>query len=329
MSYNVRMSGTRTQHARWKTIISILKQGDKVTADLLAAKLEVSARTIHRDLDVLRDDLHAPIAFDGSRRSFVLTEEEWQLRPVQLTESELFHLVVAAGMAGQFHGTPIAKGLSNLFHKLEGVLEEPIDLDPALIADKVSFHGGHPRAISSNVWRTLVGGLRNHQVIRLYYQAAGQRKPTTRDVEPVHLACRMGDWYLLARPEGTKETRTYALSRIKSAEPLRKYFYPKPTDSNRAARKTFARFVAQGSKRIKVRVRFTPESSEWIREREWHPEQDISEHRDGGLTIAMPIDGDKEALAWVLRWGAQAKVLAPKWLKDRVYKEAKAMVRNS
>jgi predicted DNA-binding transcriptional regulator YafY len=326
MSYNAEMSGTRSQSARWKSIISILKQSGKVTADTLAQEFEVSARTIHRDLDVLRDDFHAPIEFDSSRRTFVLTEEEWQLRPVQLTESELFHLVVAAGMAGQFHGTPIAKGLSQLFDKLEGVLVEPIDLDPALIADKVSFHGGHPRAISSQVWRTLVGSLRNHQVLRLYYQAAGHPKPTVREVEPVHLACRMGDWYLLARRTGASETRTYALSRIKNAEALRKYFSPQRTDSNQSARKTFARFVAHGGKSINVKVRFTPESSEWIREREWHAEQKISEHRDGGLTITLPIDGDKEALSWVLRWGAQAKVVGPKWLKERVREEAKAMI---
>jgi ribosomal protein S4 len=227
---------------------------------------------------------------------------------------------------GQFHGTPIAKGLSQLFDKLEGVLVEPIDLDPALIADKVSFHGGHPRAISSQVWRTLVGSLRNHQVLRLYYQAAGHPKPTVREVEPVHLACRMGDWYLLARRTGASETRTYALSRIKNAEALRKYFSPQRTDSNQSARKTFARFVAHGGKSINVKVRFTPESSEWIREREWHAEQKISEHRDGGLTITLPIDGDKEALSWVLRWGAQAKVVGPKWLKERVREEAKAMI---
>jgi len=322
------MSGTRTQATRWKTIISILRKGEKVTADSLAAELEVSARTIHRDLDALRDDFHAPIAFDATRRTFLLTESEWQLRPVQLTESELFHLVVAAGMAGQFRGTPIAKGLQQLFHKLESVLIEPIDLDPALVADKVSFHGGHPRAISLDVWRTLVGGLRNNQVLRLNYQAAGNPRPTTRDVEPVHLACRMGDWYLLARRRDETETRTYALSRIKRAEALHVYFASHPSDSDQAARKTFARFVAQSGKSIPVCVRFTPESSEWIREREWHVEQKISEHRDGGLTLRLPIDGEKEALAWVLRWGAQGQIVGPKWLKDRVRKEVKAMVSN-
>jgi len=194
------MSGTRSQSARWKSIISILKHREKVTADSLAMELEVSARTIHRDLDVLRDDFHAPIEFDSSRRTFFLTEEEWQLRPVQLTESELFHLVIAAGMAGQFHGTPIAKGLSQLFDKLEGVLVEPIDLDPALIADKVSFHGGHPRAISSSVWRTLVGSLRNHQVLRIYYQAAGYPKPTMRESNPCtsHVVWAIGIYSLVA-----------------------------------------------------------------------------------------------------------------------------------
>ncbi|MFK5955523.1 MAG: WYL domain-containing protein [Planctomycetota bacterium] len=322
------MSGTRTQYARWKAIVSLLQQGGKITADSLAVDLEVSVRTIHRDLEVLRDDYHAPIEFDSSRRTYLLTESEWQLRPVQLTESELFHLVVAAGMAGQFHGTPIAKGLHQLFHKLEDVLKEPIDLDPNLIADKISFHGGHPRTISTSIWRTLVGVLRNHHVVRLHYQAAGYSHPVMRVVEPLHLACRMGDWYLLARREGANETRTYALSRVKSAESLRKCFSPNLSDSNHVARKSFARFFAQEGKRIKIRVRFTPASSEWIRERTWHPEQTILEHKDGGLTLAMPVDGDKEALSWVLGWGSQAKVLAPKWLKERVQKEARAMARS-
>ena len=100
------MSGTRSQSARWKSIISILKQRDKVTADSLATEFEVSARTIHRDLDVLRDDFHAPIEFDSSRRTFVLTEDEWQLRPVQLTESELFHLVVQRAWQGSSTAPP-------------------------------------------------------------------------------------------------------------------------------------------------------------------------------------------------------------------------------
>ena len=321
------MSNTRSQYARWKSIVSILSRGGKVTAERLAMELDVSIRTIQRDLDALRDDYQAPIAFDTSKRTLFIEEIEWQLRPLRLTESELFHLVIAAGMAGQFRGTPIAAGLSNLFRKLETVLIEPIDLDPELIADRVSFHGGHPRPIHTEIWRTLVGGLRNSQVLRIAYQAAGYPKPTTMEVEPLHLACRMGDWYLLARREGFTDTRTYALSRVHKAEIMRRHFPLQPADAHDSAQKSFARFVAKKGKTIRAKVRFTAESAEWIREREWHPEQVITEHRDGGLTIALPIDGDKEALAWVLGWGAQAKVVGPKWLKERVREEVRAMAR--
>jgi predicted DNA-binding transcriptional regulator YafY len=322
------MQGNRQQFSRWKAIVSRLGRGKKVTAGRLAKELEVSVRTIQRDLDALRDDHGAPIAYDSSRRTLYLEEPAWRLRPVKLTESELFHLVVAAGMAGQFHGTPMADGLIRLFHKLETVLEEPVDLDPDLISEQMSFHGGHPRPFAKDIWITLVKALRSNRILHLQYRAAGYQRHATLVVEPVHLACRMGDWYLLARRENDQHTRIYALSRIKSAQCLNRRFHPSRERSTRAARHTFSRYVARkGSKPIKLRVRFSPQSAEWIREREWHPEQRITEHRNGSLTIAMPVDGDKEALAWVLRWGASARVLGPPSLKQQVQAEVAEMAK--
>jgi predicted DNA-binding transcriptional regulator YafY len=320
------MQGNRKQFSRWQTIISRLGSNQKVTAGRLAQELEVSLRTIQRDLDALRDDHGAPIAYDSSRRTLFLEEPTWRLRPVKLTESELFHLVVAAGMAGQFQGTPMAAGLMRLFHKLENVLEEPIDLDPALISEQMSFHGGHPRPFSKNIWIALVKALRSCHMLRLQYRAAGYHRHATLVVEPVHLACRMGDWYLLARREGCADLRVYAISRIQAAKGLHATCPNRAHDSTQIARRTFARFVAHGStKPVKLRVRFTSQGAEWIRERDWHPAQKISEHRDGSLTLAMPVDGQKEALAWVLRWGAQARVLSPAWLKKRVQAEVSQM----
>lgn len=324
------MQGSRKQFARWKAVISRLGKGGKITADGLAKEMEVSVRTIQRDLDALRDDHGAPIVYDSSRRTLCLEEPEWRLRPVRLTESELFHLVVAAGMAGQFRGTPMADGLRRLFRKLEDVLVEPIDLDPELISEQLSFHGGHPRPFSKRIWITLVRALRASRVLQLQYRAAGYLSYAPLMVEPVHLACRMGDWYLLARRKGSDGTRIYALSRIKDAELSRSTFSSRSSDSKQASRQAFARFVAhRGIKPVKLRVKFIPEAAEWIREREWHPDQQITDHRDGGLTIAMPIDGKEEALAWVLRWGAKARVLGPPWLKERVRDEVAEMFRIS
>lgn len=322
------MNGNRKQFARWKHITSRLKQGHPLTASTLASELEVSVRTIQRDLDALRDDCGAPIEYDPSRRTLFLTESDWQLQPLRLTESELFHLVIAGGMAGQFHGTPIARGLERLFHKLEAALDEPIDLDIGQLGGRVSFHGTPARPFHPKLWKSVVKALRQSRRLRIKYRAVGYRRPAEFTVEPLHLSCRRGDWYLLASRPGKEDPRVYALSRIQSARILHQT--SKAPDSRAHSQKTFARFVAgKGLEPTKVRIRFNEQAAEWVREREWHPEQTITEHRDGGLTLAMPIDGTKEAVSWALSWGSSARVLAPKWLKERVLEEARGILRSA
>lgn len=339
------MSATRPQKARWQWILARLRQGgsgpggasrsgaggnsggDTVTAGKLAEELEVSVRTIHRDLDALRDDHAAPIAYDPQRHTLFLEEADWQMPLVRLTESELFHLVVAAGMAGQFRGTPIARGLKALFQKLQGALQEPVDLDPEVLTDQLSFHRGHYRPMQPGVWKVLVQGMRRQKVVRLRYRAAGRRSHTTLELAPLHLSCRSGDWYLLARYPSGGEVRTYALSRMARPQLLARTFDLQTDDRHPDAPRVFARYAAKGGRKpFQVRVRFSPQAAEWVRERIWHPSEKRQEHRDGGLTLCLPIDGDKEALAWVLRWGSQAQVLSPTWLRKRVREEARAML---
>jgi len=63
-------------------------------------KLEVSRRTIMRDLDFLRDDENAPIAYDDSRKGFTLTDATFVLPPVQITRREGLQLLYRAKAAG-------------------------------------------------------------------------------------------------------------------------------------------------------------------------------------------------------------------------------------
>jgi predicted DNA-binding transcriptional regulator YafY len=317
------MRGNRNQFARWKHITSRLKGNETLTASVLARELEVSVRTIQRDLDALRDDHAAPILYDKSRRTLTLSEPDWQLRPLHLTESELFHLVIAGGMAGQFQGTPVASALGRLFRKLESALDEPVDLDPTQLTTQMSFHGAPARPVHPQTWRTVVRALRENRCVSLKYRAAGYRQAAEFTVEPVHLSCRRGDWYLLAQRAEKVGSRMYALSRVEKARILQNTFTAPTQSEVQLAKKAFSRFVAgHGLKPVNICVHFEQEAAEWIREREWHAKQTITNHRDGALTLAMPIDGTREALAWILSWGGAARVISPQWLKERVREEA-------
>ena len=74
-------------------------------ATTLARQLEVSTKSIHRDLEFMRDRLELPIEYDGSRFGYFYTEAVKAFPTLQITEGEIFALVVAEKALQQYRGT--------------------------------------------------------------------------------------------------------------------------------------------------------------------------------------------------------------------------------
>src|SRR5438045_4202008 len=80
---------------RMMRIHQVLQAGKYPTATSLARELEVSAKSIHRDLEFMTDRLGLPLEYDWSRKGYHYTEEVNSFPTVQVTEGELFALLVA------------------------------------------------------------------------------------------------------------------------------------------------------------------------------------------------------------------------------------------
>lgn len=322
---------TRGMLHRLRYIEQALRNDEPVHAQILAEQLGVDRRTIQRDLETLRDDFRAPIAYDARQRRLILTDPGWTLRPVSLTEAELLSLAFGAQIASEYRGTPIGPALARVFDKLRGMLDEPVDLDPGALTEHVSFFGGAVRPVDEKIWMCVARGLREGRRLRIAYRAPGYERPSEATIEPIHLACRLGDWYLIAwRSDGARPgERVYALSRVKSAAVMREAAAPRAFDRDRDAAQRFGRYIpgVAGAQRkpLRVRVRFAPAVAEFALERVWHPEQKAVRRRDGSATLSLPIPGFDEALAWILRWGCAAEVLGPPELRKRVAQESAAM----
>jgi CRISPR-associated endonuclease/helicase Cas3 len=78
-----------------------------------------------------------------------------------------------------------------------------------------------------------------------------------------------------------------------------------------------------GDQPVDVVLRFVPEAAPYVRERTWHPSQEIESPRDGGLTLRLCIAEPREMLPWIRSWGAQVEVIAPDWLREKVAEELK------
>jgi hypothetical protein len=102
---------TRPQYHRLQRILELIREGTRAgslpNCGDFTRELEVSRRTLMRDLDFLRDEMHAPIAYDESRKGFRLTDPTFQLAPVELTEREVFSFSIARKLLEGFEGTPL------------------------------------------------------------------------------------------------------------------------------------------------------------------------------------------------------------------------------
>jgi len=90
---------SRPQYYRIQRILALIKSGtingEYCSATVLARELDVSTRTILRDLDILRDDENAPIEYSPSRKGFFLHDKTWELPPVNISRNELFAFSIA------------------------------------------------------------------------------------------------------------------------------------------------------------------------------------------------------------------------------------------
>jgi len=76
---------------------------------------------------------------------------------------------------------------------------------------------------------------------------------------------------------------------------------------------------------IYVQLKFSPYQSRWIRERQWHQTQKLTELEDGGLILEMDVQGLVEIKMWVMQYGAEVEVVEPGKLKEEIKQEIQKM----
>src|SRR5258708_8329713 len=97
--------------ARMKLIYDAIKTERRPNCSLLAKRLEISAKTIQRDIDYMRYQLDLPIEYDQERHGFYFTEPVGHFPSVHITESELVALLVARKRVEHYPNTPVQKPL--------------------------------------------------------------------------------------------------------------------------------------------------------------------------------------------------------------------------
>ena len=320
---------TEAPHARpplerMLRIHQALQAGGFPNASKLAREIEVSTKTIHRDLEFMRDRLNLPLEFDGSHNGYHYQGEVRSFPTMQITEGEIFALVVAEKALQQYRGTSFEKPLLSAIKKMEQALPDTISLNLNDIEQTISFRTRAEPILNLEIFEVLAKAVAGRRQLELQYRKPGQ-PAEGRIVDPYHLANINGEWFLFAFDQARKDIRTFAPARIQSARPTGKTFARSQKFSlEKRLQDSFG--VHSGEGKFEVVIRFAPRAADYIREKKWHPSQSLREFKHGGVELKLKLSSLGEVQRWVLSWGGDAKVLQPPELAESVRQAAKAIL---
>ena len=290
----------------------------------MARDLEVTDRTVKRDIEYMRDRHGAPIEYDDVKHGYYYTAKFDSLPVAAMTEAELFALLVADKAIAQYHGTPFQKPLRMAFKKLTGQLDgkERYSLENLGLA--VSFRPFAPEDSDLKVFHTLTRALQQRRALKFDYRNLGAKLCQTRHMHPYHLACIDSHWYLFGHDVNRAAIRTFALTRLSKPVLTSDHFVrPKKFDPNEYLRGSFS--VMKGDKEQDVVIEFDSWGTDLIRGRQWHSSQQMTDLPDGASRLRMKLTSLDEIERWVLSWGIHATVLEPPELRERIRKTATAV----
>ncbi len=301
-----------------------LRRGALINCTQLVRDLEVSRKTIVRDIAFMRDRLDLPIEYDAQINAYRYTHPVNAFPAVQVTEGELMALLVARRAVEQYQGTPFHRQLEIAFDKLTGGLKDRISFSPSDELSSVSFKNMGLGKADLTVFNALSAAVLKQQEISFDYRKPGDARGARRRAQPYHLSHRQNLWYLIAHDIERKALRTFALPRIAEVRVLTTTFV-RPQDFSPEKFFSNALGVLGGSQEHRVQIRFARTVADRVRERVWHDSQELRTLPDGGVELTLQLGALPEVESWVLSWGDDAEVLAPTELRKRIRKTALAI----
>ncbi len=316
---------SRPPLARMMRIHQSIQSGGYPNANALSVELEVSAKSIHRDLEFMRDRLELPLEYDSARNGYHYTQEVSGFPTLQITEGELFALLVAEKALQQYRGTTFEKPLISAFKKMSASLPDTISLNIAEWEQTISFRTSAEPILNLEIFAALSKATTDRRQLQLTYRKPGQGKTELRLIDPYHLANINGEWFLFAYCHLRKDIRTFAPARIKAIEQTGKTFeQPQKFSLEKRLRDSFG--VQSGQGNYDVVIHFNELVADYIREKKWHESQKLRELKGGGLELRLKLSSLGEIARWVLSWGGDAVVVQPAELADNVKRAAKKIL---
>jgi predicted DNA-binding transcriptional regulator YafY len=298
---------------QWKVLHALESSRHGAAIDALAKDLDVTTRTIRRDLAALQE-AGFPIYDDRDDEGRV----RWRLDGQALkgletgfTLAELCALYLSRNLLEAVAGTPFQRDLTLAFSRLGKMLSPRmrtfLDRLPSVLAAKP---GPRTRgaASSADLVARLLEATLHFRVTTMRYDSVSSARVKDYQVHPYKLAFAQGALYLLAYVPDYNAVRTFAVDRIANVSLEKQTFTPQQEIGD----EVFANSLGVNTgPAARVEIEFDARVAPYVKARVWHTSQEVRESGDGGIVLSMNVCHDWALRSWILGWGPFARILSP------------------
>jgi len=313
---------------RFYKIQNLLRSRHFVSTQDFLAELGISRATFKRDLEYLRDRMHAPIVYDRDREAYgfdsaVADSELWQLPGLWFSADELQALLTMDRLLGDLQPGVLSELIAPLRRRLKSLLESG-EHSAEDIARRIRILSMGSRRVAPAHFRTIATAVLTRKRLKLRHERREDGAVIEREVSPQRLVHYRDNWYLDAYCHERQALRTFGLDAIETAAEMPDKVVKEIAEDTLERHYASGYGIFAGTATQDAVLQFGASSARWVSRETWHPEQVGTPQLDGTYLLRFPYSREPELVMDILKYGADVQVLAPESLRQAVAEKLRA-----
>ena len=310
-------------------ILTTLQAGESCTVGELSEMFGTSRRTIFRDLKELQA-IGVPYHYDSKTGAYTI-KPEFFLPSADLNLQEALSLLLLAHKVSNHVQLPFKKSALLAALKIENNLPDKIKEYCKTALRNISTGANARTPVSQNarfdiIFARVQEAIVKKRKVNISYYPFFEIGVVKTELCPYRLFYNNQKWHVLGRSSLHDNVQTFELNCIRELKTTQEHFLEdEDFDASEYPGRAWS-MVPEG-RIYHVKLHFMPKVANNIAEVTWHSTQKVRHNGDGSAIVEFRVDGLNEITWWILGYGDQVRVLAPKVLRERVLEVASNMIK--
>ena len=275
---------------------------------------------------------YAPIRYDRMKRGYYYEDPGYSISNILLKDEDIDAIEFAARLLRQYRGFHMVRRYAEAIDRILDVVDVRRILSMEEFEEYVQFENP-PYLEGTTYIEPIIRAIKEKKALRIEHLSFKVFKPqtdsaqgilkdmppgtTSRILHPYLLKEYNNRWYVIGWDENEKDIRTFGLDRIKSIEQVDKPYRKSDFNSSEYFKNTIG-ISAPQSKPPKIKIEFTKQQAQYLLTQPIHHSQLVLKETKEKVVFGFELHPTYEFISFILGHNDNVKVLAPKWLKDKV-----------